>query len=141
MSEINIYKTTEISKVLPKLVENIVTQGKKIYLYCDSPEQENSLDYLLWSYSQLSFIPHGTTSDPYPGDQILLLGQDLHYNSAAEILICAGKVDNLNSNLNSIIDKYEKILLFNHESIDTIHDAQVHVIEQDASGKWIKHKI
>jgi DNA polymerase-3 subunit chi len=137
VSEINIYKTTEINKVLPKLVENIIAQGKKIYLYCDSPEQEKSLDHLLWSYSQLSFIPHGTISDPYPGDQVLLLGQDLDYNSAAEILICGGKVDNLDS----IIDRYKKILLFSHESINAINDVQINIIEQDISGKWIKQKV
>ena len=137
MPEINIYKTTEISKVLPKLVENIVTQGKKIYLYCDSHEQEQDLDYLLWSYSQLSFIPHGTTSDHYISDQVVLLGQDLYYNTAAEILICAGKVDNLDS----IIERYEKILLFNYDSMNIIHDVQVHVIAQDGSGKWIKEKL
>lgn len=137
MTEINIYKTTEITKILPKLVENIVAQGKKIYLYCDSVEQEKDLDYLLWSYSQLSFIPHGTTSDICPSDQVVLLGKDLHYNSDAEILICAGKVDNLDS----IIDRYEKILLFNHEILNIIHNVYVNIVEQDSSGKWIKQRV
>jgi len=136
VSEINIYKTTEISKVIPKLVENIVAQGKKIYLYCDSPEQEKDLDYLLWSYSQLSFIPHGTISDQYINDQVVLLGQDLYYNSSAEILICAGKINNLDL----VIGKYEKILLFNNDIINRNHNGQTNIIEQDQSGKWIKQK-
>ena len=42
--EINIYKTTKISEVLPRLIESIISQGKKIYLYCDSPQQEKELE-------------------------------------------------------------------------------------------------
>ncbi len=136
MQEINIYKTAEVSKILPKLVENIVMQGKKIYIYCDNHEQEKELDYLLWSYSQLSFMPHGTTSDIYPNEQIVLLGQDLHYQSDAEILICAGKLNDLNSTLN----KYEKILLFNQELSNKPMNVVINIVEQDISGKWIKQK-
>ena len=136
MQEINIYKTAEVSKILPKLVENIVMQGKKIYIYCDNPEQEKELDYLLWSYSQLSFIPHGTTFDIYPNEQIVLLGQDLHYQSDAEILICAGKLNDLNSTVN----KYEKILLFNQELSNKPINVVINIVEQDISGKWIKQK-
>jgi DNA polymerase-3 subunit chi len=136
VQEINIYKTAEVSKILPKLVENIVMQGKKIYIYCDNHEQEKELDYLLWSYSQLSFMPHGTTSDIYPNEQIVLLGQDLHYQSDAEILICAGKLNDLNSTLN----KYEKILLFNQELSNKPMNVVINIVEQDISGKWIKQK-
>ncbi len=136
MQQINIYKTIEISKILPKLVESIVMQGKKIYLYCDSPEQERELDYLLWSYSQLSFIPHGTTSDIYPNEQVVLLGQDLHYQSDAEILICAGKLNDLNTTLN----KYEKILLFNQGLSNKPINVVINIVEQDISGKWVKQK-
>jgi DNA polymerase-3 subunit chi len=118
-------------------VDNIVTQGKKIYLYCDNPEQEKDLDYLLWSYSQLSFIPHGTTSDQYISNQIVLLGQDLYYNSYAEILICAGKVENLDL----IIDKYEKILLFNNLLTYKNYNGKINIIKQDKSGKWMKVKL
>lgn len=137
MSEINIYKTTDISKILPKLVENIVSQGKKVYIYCDHDEQEKELDYLLWSYNQLSFIPHGTTSDVYPSEQVVLLGKELDYKSAAEILICAGAVDDLSSTT----DRYEKILLFNHELQNKTYNMQINVVEQDSSGKWVKQKL
>jgi DNA polymerase IIIc chi subunit len=137
MSEINIYKTTDISKILPKLVENIISQGKKIYIYCDNDEQEKELDYLLWSYNQLSFIPHGTTSDMYPSEQVVLLGKKLDYKSAAEILICAGIVDDVNSTTG----QYEKILLFNHELPNKTYDMQINVVEQDSSGKWVKQKL
>lgn len=137
MLEINIYKTTEIKKILPKLTESIIAQGKKIYLYCDSPEQEKELDYLLWSYNQLSFIPHGTTSDMYPCDQVVLLGQDLHYQSNAEILICVGKLNDLNLTTNH----YEKILLFNQELSKKPKGVVINIVEQDISGKWVKQKI
>ena len=56
MQQINIYKTIEISKILPKLVESIVMQGKKIYLYCDSPEQERELDIHLQSHTMSNII-------------------------------------------------------------------------------------
>ena len=137
MTEINIYKTTDVSKILPRLVESIASQGKKIYIYCGGSEQEKELDYLLWSYSQLSFIPHSTTSDVYPSEQVVLLGKELDYKSAAEILICAGKVNDLES----IMNRYEKILLFNQELINKTYDVQINVVEQDSSGKWIKQKI
>lgn len=136
MTEINLYKVSDINKVLPKLIEGIIAQGKKIYLYCNNLHQEEEIDYLLWSYSQLSFIPHGTTNDPYPNEQKVLIGQDLNYDSNAEILLCVGETNNLELP----IDRYEKILLFNSHLSNISNHAIVNIVEQDQSGKWIKKK-
>ncbi len=136
MTEINLYKTSDINKVLPRLIETIVAQGKKIYLYCSSSKEEEEVDYLLWSYSQLSFIPHGTTNDPYEDEQKVLVGQNINYKTKAEILICLGEINNLEEAIN----KYEKILLFNQSLSNIPNYVIVNVVEQDQSGKWIKRK-
>jgi len=62
---VNFYETTQdpIDKVLPKIVEKIYASQKRCLILCKDAEQVQSLNTLLWTYSQLSFLPHGCTND------------------------------------------------------------------------------
>ncbi len=71
MVEANLYQLTAhpLRQALPKLVESIVTRNKRVMVLCADSQQMQECDDLLWSYSQLSFLPHGTRLDPYPEAQ------------------------------------------------------------------------
>lgn len=163
MQEINIYKTSQnnFPKTFTKLIESIVNQNKKIYLLCDNHEEEKKLDNLLWSFSQLSFIPHATTTDPYPSDQLILLGSDPHIKpeNNPEILLTVDKKEYFDDKdiVQFLINQYKKFLFFNvfeenfqknEVQLESLLLKQavtlgipINVIEQDASGKWIKHSL
>lgn len=148
MQEINIYKASAetFHKIFTKLIESIIAQNKRIYILCHSQEEMENLDYLLWSYSQLSFIPHATTSDPYKNEQKVLLGLELHHDDSREIFLSI-----LNEQINlevlqNLSDKYEKILLFSlndDNSFDELKNlnTKVNLVNQDLSGKWIKYSL
>lgn len=139
MNEINIYKTEDFRKTLPKLVESIIAQDKRIYLLCDNSEQEKEIDYLLWSYSQLSFIPHGTTSDPYLKEQKVLIGSDPYFENDAEIILCTRMLEQ--DLISFFIRKYKKTLVLDQHSNEYERlkelNITVNIIKQE-SGKWIK---
>lgn len=151
MQEINIYKTTEESfrKIFSKLIESIVAQNIRCYLYCNDSEEEKSLDYLLWSYSQLSFIPHGTALDPYSEEQMVLLGIEpkLAPQNKATIFLAILTQDLLKGDfLEFLIQQYDKVLFFDKNNFLNIQGfknlrTQIHIIQQDSTGKWIKQNI
>lgn len=139
MAEINIYKTENINQILPKLIESIISKRTKIYILCNDSEQVKEIDYLLWSYSQLSFIPHATTSDIYQNDQMVLIGTDPNHKWRGEIIISIPSPDS--KTLKSFIERYEKILFFNCELSEKPKNAVINIIEQDTTGKWIKNQL
>lgn len=66
MQEINIYELTKTAwtKAFPKLVETISSKGNKVVVLCKNPESMQEMDNLLWTFEQLSFLPHVTENDP-----------------------------------------------------------------------------
>ena len=138
MTEINLYKVDNFKKVFTKLVEAIIAQNKKIFCLVGKGEEEE-LDYLLWSYSQLSFIPHGTSKDPYPEEQKVLLGEEVFFK--LDLLLTTDYKKLIGLNLN----EYEKILLIERndlkaaaEYLSNLHKIKINYFEQDQEGKWIK---
>ncbi|RZI45622.1 DNA polymerase III subunit chi [Rickettsiales endosymbiont of Peranema trichophorum] len=62
---INLYvlESSQFIKVFPKLLEGIVGKGNRIVIFCDHQKSVEALDRLLWTYQQLSFLPHATYQD------------------------------------------------------------------------------
>ena len=61
------------SHVACRLLEKAYQRGHRVFVYCDSQEQAESLDELLWTYKEDSFIPHnlqGEGPEPPPAVQI-----------------------------------------------------------------------
>lgn len=65
MQEINIYELTKTpwTKAFPKLVETISSKGNKVVVLCKNSESMQEMDGLLWTFEQLSFLPHVTEND------------------------------------------------------------------------------
>lgn len=143
MQEINIYKITQntFSKVFTKVVETAVSQDKRCYVLCKDEEEVKKIDYLLWSYSQLSFIPHGTISDNYHEDQIVLIGCDHHPNpnNNPELLFLLQSLGE--SELSEFTKQYQKILIFSEDIPNIDVKTTVNLIEQGADGKWVKRPL
>ena len=75
MKSINIYTVQKAlyNTTFPKIILKILENGKKGYILCKDKDEMRHLDNLLWTFSQLSFLPHATEDDEYQKEQNLLL--------------------------------------------------------------------
>jgi DNA polymerase-3 subunit chi len=78
MTEVLFYhlQTRTLEQALPQLLEKCVERGWRTVVQTGSPERRDALDAHLWSYSEESFLPHGTARDGDPADLAVLLTDD-----------------------------------------------------------------
>ncbi|MGL4291781.1 MAG: DNA polymerase III subunit chi [Phreatobacter sp.] len=62
-----------LDKVLPTLLEKSVERGWKVVVEAASPERVDALDSLLWTYSDESFLAHGTDREADAALQPILI--------------------------------------------------------------------
>jgi DNA polymerase-3 subunit chi len=54
-----------LERVLPQLLERSLERGWRVVVQAGSEERAEALASLLWTYSDESFLPHGTASDGF----------------------------------------------------------------------------
>jgi DNA polymerase-3 subunit chi len=70
--------------VLPTLVERSRGRGWKVVVQVTTPERLQALDEHLWTYTDDSFLPHGTDLEPNAAEHpVLLTLGDANGNDAA----------------------------------------------------------
>ena len=62
-----------LERVLPSLVEKTLERGWRAVVQAGSEERVEALDTLLWTYTEESFLPHGTRSDGHAAEQPVFL--------------------------------------------------------------------
>ena len=62
-----------LDRVLPGLLEKTLQRGWRAVVQAGSAERLEALDLVLWTYSDDSFLPHGTAKDGFAGDQPIYL--------------------------------------------------------------------
>jgi DNA polymerase-3 subunit chi len=89
--QVNFYQLTlsPLDKILPRLLEQIITQkANRILLVCPDKSTMQKMDALLWTFAQLSFLPHATEDDPMPEEQPLLVTTSADHNLNNANIIC-----------------------------------------------------
>ena len=104
--------TMPVEKALPKLLEKIITQGRRVLILTDSEEHAETLTTQLWTYHPSSFLPHGTHKDGFVEDQPIFLTSTEENPNKAEILIV------LNGKSPQFIETFKQCL-FVFEDADT----------------------
>lgn len=56
-----------------RLIDKIYLSGKRAIVFCESKEQLDELDKVLWTFSTNSFIPHGQSDFGFEADQAVFL--------------------------------------------------------------------
>lgn len=95
MTEVLIYRPTKIApqKVLPKLLESVIAKGNNVHILCENDEQVKVLDDYLWTYEQLSFLPHATYQDDLLEKQPIVLSvNDNNLNNASVLVLSEPKL-------------------------------------------------
>ncbi len=87
MTEILFYhlERRPLEAVLPTLLEKSLERGWRCVVQCASPERRDALDTHLWTYSDSSFLPHGTEAQPQPERQPVLLATSQDNPNGANI--------------------------------------------------------
>jgi DNA polymerase-3 subunit chi len=147
MMEVSFYHLTKtpLDKTLPRLLEKVVASHLRAVVLTDSQERLQALDSLLWAYSQLSFLPHGTHKDGHSAHQPIWLTTTLENPNNAQVLVITdgSQVDTFDS-FHSCLD------LFNGLDEDEVAKTRErwkyykhlgHTVtywRQDDAGQWQK---
>lgn len=90
-----------------KLIEKAWRQGHKIYLHTSSEEETRTLDDLLWTFRQGSFVPHEPAGTADSGDETpVLIGHGAAPESMADVLV------NLAPEVPAGFERFERVAEF-----------------------------
>lgn len=89
MAEVGFYHLDRmpLDEVLPKLLEKALGSGARMVLRAPDAEAVERLNRLLWTFSQSSFLPHGSAADGWSEDQPIYLTAVDEAPNGAEILV------------------------------------------------------
>lgn len=78
-----------LEKVLPLLVEKTLERGWRAVVQAGSDERLEALDSLLWTYSEESFLPHGTARAGFSDQQPVYLttGDDVPNGAGVRFVV------------------------------------------------------
>ncbi|MBQ2886298.1 MAG: DNA polymerase III subunit chi [Alphaproteobacteria bacterium] len=97
---------TPLEQVLPKLCEKAYSTGKRIKILVGNEERVEFINSLLWTYSEESFLPHGSKKDGFAEDQpIFISSSEDNENKALLLILVDGAMVSLD-----ILKDYERVL-------------------------------
>ena len=93
MAEIGFYhlRTMPLERALPSILERALGAGHRIVVMAGSAERVEHLNDLLWTYSDASFLPHGSGRDGNAERQpVWLTERDENPNGANMLVLVDG---------------------------------------------------
>jgi DNA polymerase-3 subunit chi len=116
--------------VLPNLLARSLDRGWRVVVQAASEERVEALDAHLWTFSDDSFLPHGTWRESEAREQpILLTVNDDNPNGASVRFIIDGAA------VPADADAYDRVvLLFNGDDPDAVDAARAHWTRAKQSG-------
>ena len=95
MAEVWFYhlERRSLEQVLPGLVEKSLERGWRVAIEAADEERVAALDSLLWTYSDESFLPHGTARDGEPERQPVYLTAGVDNPNFAKVRFCVQGAD------------------------------------------------
>jgi DNA polymerase-3 subunit chi len=147
MSSINFYHLTRntLKEALPRLLEKILEHGLRAVVIADSQERVEEITSNLWTYTPLSFLPHGNKKDGFEKDQPIWVTSDFENPNQAQILVLTYDV------IPHGIEEYDRCLdVFDGNNAESLSKArqrwkeykkQGHEVvywKQDEKGIWTR---
>ncbi len=142
-----IYKASSANsyKALSKLIETIWLRENKVLVYCTDKMRLAEFDNILWTYEQLSFLPHVIEGDELIEKTPVVLMSSQNNPNNANIIVCLdAELPEFASNFDKLVYMYDGVLLGEKEKvinfIQQLKSNSIEVIEyqQDKSGAWQK---
>ncbi|MDX1924273.1 MAG: DNA polymerase III subunit chi [Rickettsiaceae bacterium] len=146
--EINFYEVTNdnFEKVVCSLIEKCYKTGINTLVHTEDEGMQEILNKMLWTFSQKSFIPHGSILDERIEDQPVLISHKTeNFNQSKLLVMVAGAYMNP--------EEYERVFIvfFNQSEVQKnlarkIYQdlkAQEHnicIYKQNITGTWDKNR-
>jgi DNA polymerase III subunit chi len=134
-----------LEKVLPVLLGKCLERGWNVVVQAETPERLRALDEALWSFTDDSFLPHGTEADGAPETQpILLTTTDMNPNAAeVRVLIEGAASPDLSAYARALVlfdGSDDEALAKERERWKQLKAAghEVTYWQQDDNGRWEK---
>lgn len=123
MTEIWFYHLTQsrLEFALPKLLEKTLAGKRKAVLRCASDATMQSLNELLWTYQDDSFLPHGSAREAHAEHQPIYLTCEEENPNAADILF---SVDGTQPGIEVLAEYARLIYLFDSRDIHALQQAR-----------------
>lgn len=147
MTRVDFYhlQTLDLDAILPKLLEKAYETGKSIKVKIGTPERIEFINSHLWSYSETSFLPHGSKKDGNAELQpIWLTTDDENPNNATILFLVDGAIADID-----IVKNYDRVLnIFDGNDQESLARAREYwktlksgnidtfYWQQDSNGKW-----
>ena len=133
---------TPIERVLPRLCERVLEEGKRVLLVAGEPLL-GSLDALLWSYAPDAFLPHARAGDPRAAAQPILLAETADAaNGADQLMIADGRWREEATGFARCFYLYDAAHLEDARSawraLKGRDDVQARYWKQADGGKWVQ---
>lgn len=130
---------------MPKLAEKAYATGKPVQILLGTEERVEFINSLLWTYSEESFLPHGSKKDGFVEDQpIFITATEENANNAALLILADGAQVDI-----SKLSAYERVLnIFDGNNETALNnaraywkelkgaDAELHYWQQNANGAF-----
>ncbi len=134
-----------LEDVLPNLLEKTRQRGWRAVVQTGSDERCNAINDLLWTYSQASFLAHGTAQEGAPELQPVFLttGQETPNSAEVRFVVDGAEAGDLTAFVRSIFlfDGHdEQAVASARTTWKTAREAGCEVTywQQNSQGKWEK---
>jgi DNA polymerase-3 subunit chi len=152
MTEVLFYhlERKALEDVLPGLVERTRERKWRALIRCESADRAATLDNLLWTYDEQSFLPHAQLGDGDPARQPVLLTMENQNANNANVLFLVGGAEPPDWNSADTRAFSRIVMLFDGRDPDALAaarkawtaarsaDHDVTYWKQSPSGKWEK---
>ena len=86
-----------------QLAQKIWQQGHQVYIHTDHEQQTSQLDTRLWTFADISFVPHQIWSESEPVKTPVTIGWQHNYSGTQDVLI------NLNRSIPKFCEGFARI--------------------------------
>lgn len=139
--DVLVYRVESLSPPLGRLIEKIWQNKKRALIVTSSREEAEFIDQILWTYTPLSFLPHGCEGqDSTPMDHFFWVTTDQNHNpnkSETAVLIDSARISH------EIMSDFSKIVVVLHhgEPTDFLRDLCCKAVKttfwKQKGSKWI----
>ena len=103
-----------------KLAAKAFTAQQSMYIHCNTQQQAVAIDDMLWSFNDISFIPHALNTAANSGDIPILLGYDATPERQYEILL------NLHTEIPTQAEHFKRIIEIVYQAPEVKKNARAH---------------
>ena len=110
MTRVDFYLTQDLSAqqrnfTACRLIEKVFRLGHHVYIHTDDDEQAKQLDDLLWTFHNISFVPHccAEVNSSTANYSKVVIGQQHHLDAKHDVLI------NLASEIPVFFTRFERV--------------------------------